>query len=50
MVHTFKSDTWEVEAGLCEFKASLIYVVCSEIAKAIYIEIPSLKKANKERG
>jgi hypothetical protein len=27
VVHTFNSSTWEAEAGLCEFNASLVYIV-----------------------
>jgi len=35
VVHTFNPSTWESKASeLCEFKASLVYIVSSKTARA----------------
>ena len=56
MAHTFNPSTWEAEA--CEFKASLVYIVSSRIARAtqcnpdlggwVVVKIKTMKKEEEE--
>ena len=50
VVHTFNPSTQEAEAGnLCEFKASLIYIVSSKAARATQRNLVSKNQKEKKR-
>ena len=49
MVHTFNPSTLEAEAvDLCEFEASLIYIVSSRAARAVTYRSPFLKNRTEQ--
>jgi hypothetical protein len=42
VAHVFNASTWEAEAGISEFEASLVYRVSSRTARDSYTEKPCL--------
>ena len=50
VAHPFSDSTWKAEAGdLSEFEASLVYIVGSRAARAIYILRLSPKQNNQPK-
>ena len=52
MAHAFNSGTWEAEADLSEFEASLVYQVSSRTATIVTQRTPVLKnkQTDKQKG